>query len=450
MLATLTHLITNFGYVIVAVFILLEYTGLPIPGETALLVAAGFAGAGRLSIAAVIGIAAGAAFLGYAGGYWLGMLFGKGFVERWGRYIGLDQKKMQKMAGFFTTHGALTVFVGRFVSVLRAYVALFAGISRMPYVPFMIFNALGGIAWALVFGQNLDEVEHFIRIFGWGALLCVVVIAAGWYLRRWASSPVREAVPERTGVRGGMRRVLAGSALVATGSGRPRLSRLSVGILYGIGLTITALVIVFISTTTRGLSDLDPLVRFEEMISTAIDNWLSPRQSLVFLSIAKFGSALSVATGLVTAVITFSLEKRLYMFTVVFGLVGGETLNALLAFLNRGESVFVSSHLSVRISYLLAYDNIIVPVIVFGMLAYFTVLSMKQLTLVITVIVAFSLPVLSIVVSSFLCGIHGGIEFSEELLCAIIWLWICIGLMQFIRMRREHQALQQQIADGKA
>jgi hypothetical protein len=277
-----------------------------------------------------------------------------------------------------------------------------------------------------------------------------VVIAAGWYLRRWASSPVRIATRQRTGVRGGIRQLLAGSALVDTGSGRPRLSRVSVGILYGIGLVITALVIIFISTTTRGLSDFDPLVRFEEMVSMAIDNWLSPRQSLVFLSIAKFGSALSVAIGLVTALFTIVANQRLYMFTMVFGLVGGETLNALLAFLNRGESVFVSSHMSVKLGYLLAYDNIIVPVIVFGMLAYFTVLSMKQLTLVITVMVAFSLPVILIVTSSFLCGIHGGIEFFEELLGAIIWLWICIGLMQFIRLRREHHALQQQIADGKA
>ena len=457
MLATLTHLITTFGYAIVAVFILLEYTGLPVPGETALLVAAGFAGAGKLSITAVIGIAAGAAFLGYAGGYWVGMLLGKGFIERWGRYIGLNQKRTQKMEEFFTRHGALTVFIGRFVSVLRAYIALFAGISRMPYIPFMIFNALGAIAWALIFGtmgylfgQNIAEVEYFVHIFGWGALLAVTVVAAGWYLRRWASSPVREASPEKTGVRGTIRRLLAGSALVATESGRPRLSRLSVGILYGIGLVISALVIVFVSTTTHGLSDFDPLVRFEDMISVAIDNWLSPRQSLVFLSIAKFGSALSVGIGLATALITIIVNRKLYMFTMLFGLAGGETLNALLAFLNRGETVFVSSHLSVRIGYLLAFDNIIVPVIVFGMLAYFAVLSLKQLTLVITVIIAFSLPVMAIVASSFLCGIHGGIEFFEELLSAIIWLWICIGLMQFIRLRREQHALRQRIADGTA
>jgi membrane protein DedA with SNARE-associated domain len=457
MVATLTHLITTFGYVIVAVFILLEYTGLPLPGETALIVAAGFAGAGKLSITTVICIAAGAAFLGYAGGYWIGMLFGKGFLERWGRYIGLDQKKTQKMEEYFTNHGALTVFVGRFVSVLRAYVALFAGISRMPYVPFMIFNALGGIAWAVVFGtmgylfgQNLDEVEDFIRIFGWGALLAIGVIAAGWYLRRWASSPVREISSERPGVRGGVKRLLSGSAFVATGSGRPRLSRLSVGILFGIGLVVTALLIVFVSTTTHGLSDFDPLVRFEEMISVAIDDWLSPRQSLVFLSIAKFGSALSVAIGVVTALVAIILKRRLYVFTMVVGLAGGETLNALLAFLNRGESVFISSHMSVRIGYLLAYDNIIAPVIVFGMLAYFFVLSMKQLPLVITVIVALSLPAIAVVASSFLCGIHGGIEFFEELLSAIIWLWICIGLMQFIRMRREQQTLQQLIAENKA
>jgi membrane protein DedA with SNARE-associated domain len=455
MLETITHLVTNYGYIIVAVFILLECAGFPLPGETALLVAAGFAGAGKLSISIVILIAAAAAILGDAGGYWIGRLLGRGFVERWGRYVGLNEKKMKILEGFFVKHGSVTVFFGRFIGVLRTYSALFAGISKMPYVTFTIFNALGGIVWAVIFGtvgylfgQNLDEIEHLARIFGWGALLGVVLIAAIWYLRRWANSTVREAV-HQPGLRGLVMRILSGSALVVTTSGSTRLSRTSVVMLYAVGLGITALLIVFVSGATHSLAEFDPLVRFEEIVSTMIDTLLTKSQSLLFLFIAKSGSALALIIGVLTAAVYGLLKHRLYMFTMVFGLMGGETLNALLAFLNRGESVFVSMHFSVRVGYLFGFDNLIVPVIVFGMLAYFTALSMKQMAQVVTVIIAFSLPALSIVAAGFLSGMHGGIAFFEELLCAIIWLWICIGLMQFILLKQhQHAVLRQIAADG--
>jgi membrane protein DedA with SNARE-associated domain len=454
MLENITHLVTTFGYVIVAMLILLECAGFPLPGETALLVAAGFAGAGKLSIAAVIIIAASAAIFGDAGGYWLGRLLGRGFVERWGKYVGLNEKKMKFLEGFFIKHGPPTVFFGRFISILRTYSALFAGISKMPYITFTIFNALGGMLWATVFGiigyvfgQNLDEVENLIRIFGWGALLGAGLIGAGWYLRRWASSTAASET-HQPGLRGSFTRLLSGSAMVSTGAGRARLSRTSVVVLYSVGLGVTVLLIVFISGTTNTLSQYDPLVRFEEKVSVFIDNWLTARQSLVFLYMAKFGSALSVAIGIITALVSLVLNRRLYMFTMLFGLIGGETLNALLAFLNRGYSVFISSHASVRIGYLLAFDNIIVPIIVFGMLAYFATKKTKQMLSAISIIVGFSLPALAVVASNFLCGLHGGIEFFEELLCAIVWLWICIGLMEFIRIKRERQAILKDIADN--
>jgi membrane protein DedA with SNARE-associated domain len=457
MLHAITHLVTTFGYVIVAAFILLECAGFPIPGETALLVAAGFAGAGKLSIAAVIIIAATASILGSTGGYWLGRLLGKGFVERWGKYLGLNQKKIQQLTDFFIRHGSSTVFFGRFVGVLRTYLSLFAGISRMPYLMFMAFNALGAIVWAsvfgtigYVFGQNLDEVEDFVRIFGWGALLGLAMLACVWYLRRWvsATSPPVKVAAQYGGVRYTLRRLLYGSSLISLRYGAPRLSRLAVTVMFSVGFVITVCAVVFVSIATHTLADYDPLVRFEEVVSAAVDTWLSQRQSLVFLSIAKIGSAVSVAIGIGTAVIAMIFNKRLYMFTMLFALAGGETLNALLTFLNRGYNVFVSSHLSMRLGYMLAYDNIIVPIIVFGMLAYFSIRSTRQLATATTIIVGFSLPALAIVASSFLCGISGTIEFFEELLCAIVWLWICIGLMEFIRLRQERHAMLREIAQG--
>jgi len=186
----------------------------------------------------------------------------------------------------------------------------------------------------------------------------------------------------------------------------------------------------------------DPFVRFGEFAANAVDDWLTQRQSLLFLAIAKFGSALSVAGGITTAVIFLFVNKKLYSFILVFSLAGGEGLNALIDYLNRGYGVFVSTHMSVRLTYLLAYDNVVVPICMFGMLAYFAVLPTKQLLSAISVLVGFGALAVSVVASGFLCGLHGGIEFIEELLCAVAWLWMCIGLTGYIRLRRQqHDAL---------
>ncbi len=324
MLHTITHLVTTFGYGIVAAFILLECIGIPIPGETVLLVAAGFAGAGKLSIAAVIIVASGAGVLGGTGGYWLGRLLGIGFVERWGRYVGLTRDKIQRLTDFFIRNGATTVFFGRFISILRTYLSVFAGISKMPYLPFTVFNALGAVVWAsifgtigYVFGKHIDEVENSVRIFGWGALLGTAMIFATWYLRRWISSTVPSS--EYSGATGGfrltMRRLLYGSALISVQNGAPRLSRLSVTMIFAVGLTITAFLVLLVFLTTHGLVANDPYMRFEEILSTAIDNWLTQRQSLLVLAIAKLGSVSSVVAGVAAAMIAVLSSKRLNAFT---------------------------------------------------------------------------------------------------------------------------------------
>ena len=195
MLEALTQLFAAYGLLIVGLCVLLESAGLPIPGETALLVAAAAAGAGRLPIVAVIAVAAGAAIVGDAGGYWFGRRGGRPFLERHGHWLRLDRAKLERLEAFFTRQGPKAVFFGRFVSVLRTYTALFAGISRMPYGTFTLYNAAGGITWAALFGvlgyafgQNLATVERIMGAIGGALLLGLGLVAGAVLLWRWAAS----------------------------------------------------------------------------------------------------------------------------------------------------------------------------------------------------------------------------------------------------------------------
>lgn len=191
MIDFISRLVTSYGYVVEALLIALESAGLPLPGETALLVSAAYAGNGKLKIGTVILVAAGAAILGDAGGYWLGRILGRSFVQKYGGRFWLNEEKLDRMEKFFKKHGSKTVFFGRFIGILRTYSAFFAGMSGMPYKSFTLFNALGGILWATIFGllgyefgKHLPVLERISKLIGWGALVLVMIVIASGFVWR--------------------------------------------------------------------------------------------------------------------------------------------------------------------------------------------------------------------------------------------------------------------------
>src|SRR5436305_8279682 len=145
----LTHLLAMYGYVAVLLFVAIESTGIPFPGETMLLVAAIAAGTThQLSIAWVIVATASGAILGDNLGFWVGREGGYRLLRRYGRYIHLEERRLNLGQYLFLKHGGKVVFFGRFVAVLRAWAAFLAGTNRMRWPRFLLFNAAGGIVWA--------------------------------------------------------------------------------------------------------------------------------------------------------------------------------------------------------------------------------------------------------------------------------------------------------------
>ena len=173
----LLHLLATYGYWAVFVFIAIESMGIPFPGETMLLVAAIYAGTThRLSILLVIVAAASGAILGDNLGFIIGRVGGYRLLRRYGHYIRLDERKLKLGQYLFMKHGGKVVFFGRFVAVLRAWAAFLAGTNRMRWPGFLLFNALGGIVWATLFGLGgyyLGDSIH--RLTGPVAIACTVL-----------------------------------------------------------------------------------------------------------------------------------------------------------------------------------------------------------------------------------------------------------------------------------
>ena len=123
-------MIASYGYAAVFVVVLLESSGIPLPGETILICASVYAGTQHgLDIRVIIGAAASGAILGDNVGFWIGRRFGRTLLMKYGHYVEVDRQKLALGEYLFMRFGGMIVFFGRFVALLRVYAALLAGIE---------------------------------------------------------------------------------------------------------------------------------------------------------------------------------------------------------------------------------------------------------------------------------------------------------------------------------
>jgi membrane-associated protein len=178
-----TKLLLDYGLVLLFVLIALESAGVPLPGETALIAAAVLSESGDLdhSLVTVIAVAAAAAIIGDNAGYWLGRKGGRALLRRTPIIRHHFEKVLPRGERFFQRHGGKTVFIGRFMAVLRVTAAWLAGISHMPWWRFLLWNAAGGIAWAALVGVAAyvlgDAIAEAIGRYGAFAAIAIAVVA---------------------------------------------------------------------------------------------------------------------------------------------------------------------------------------------------------------------------------------------------------------------------------
>ena len=144
----MTHFFTSHGLPLLFAVVMLESFGVPLPGETALIACAVLASQGSLSIVAVVAVAVAAAIIGDNLGYWVAREGGRPLLQRHRLTRAYAERYLPRGERFFARHGGKTVFLGRFVAVLRVTAAWIAGLSHMSWWRFLAWNAAGGIVWA--------------------------------------------------------------------------------------------------------------------------------------------------------------------------------------------------------------------------------------------------------------------------------------------------------------
>ena len=166
--------------------VLIEDFGIPVPGETVIIAASIYAGSGRLNVVAVGVVAFVAAVFGDNIGYGIGRFGGRRLVDRWGKYVFLTPERLDKAEDFFDRQGAKIITIARFIEGLRQANGIIAGITKMHWLRFIAYNALGAALWVGTWvsigyfaGQHINTIYGLITRYSlYVAIAAVVLIVA--------------------------------------------------------------------------------------------------------------------------------------------------------------------------------------------------------------------------------------------------------------------------------
>jgi len=185
-------LIQHYGVGALFVSLTLETLGLPFPGESALILSAGLAGAGKISIWAVAIAAWSGAVLGDNIAYFIGRRYGRAVVTAYGARVGITESRYARVEAVFARFGPVMVIVARFVVLLRQMNGLVAGTAGMHWLTFALANMVGAALWvgfwtvlAYQFGHTPDVLPFIGRHIGWLAFALMTLVLIGLLVGYW-------------------------------------------------------------------------------------------------------------------------------------------------------------------------------------------------------------------------------------------------------------------------
>ena len=182
-LETIQEIVHQYGYWTVFLGIMLENAGIPLPGETIVLVGGFLAGSEELNYWFVLGCAIAGAVLGDNFGYWIGKTGGWPILMALARVFRITEEQLLQVKLQFSQNAPKAVFLGRFIALLRIFAGPMAGIAQMPYRQFLLCNTAGATIWASVIvslsffvGEILSLQQLIILMSKFTAVALVLVV----------------------------------------------------------------------------------------------------------------------------------------------------------------------------------------------------------------------------------------------------------------------------------
>ena len=196
------HIVSTVGYPGLFALIMLESTLIPIPSELVMPFAGYLASTGEFSLPVILVINSVAALVGSGLCYWIGKAGGKPLLVKYGKFIGVRKKDIEKTEAYFARHGKATILVSRFLPVIRHIISIPAGIARMPLPAFFLQTFIGATIWGTVLiliGYELgnwqsiaEKLKHVDLLVGLGIVALLLALGIRFVLRRRREQGQRE------------------------------------------------------------------------------------------------------------------------------------------------------------------------------------------------------------------------------------------------------------------
>lgn len=196
------HIVLSMGYPGLFVLIMLESTLVPIPSELVMPFAGYLAHTGEFSLPVILVINSVAALVGSGLCYWIGKAGGKPLLMKYGKFIGVRKKDIEKTESYFARHGKATILISRFLPVIRHIISIPAGIARMPLPAFFLQTFIGATIWGTVLiliGYELgnwaviaEKLKHVDLLIGLGIVALLLALGIRFVLRRRREQGDRE------------------------------------------------------------------------------------------------------------------------------------------------------------------------------------------------------------------------------------------------------------------
>lgn len=440
--SSVTRLVESYGYAVVFLFVAIESLGIPLPGETVLVTAAALAALGHLSIWWVIAFAATGGIVGDAAGYWIGRLGGLALIKRYGRVFHFDEHKLEKVRSFFDRYGSKAVFFGRFIALLRTWAALLAGTAEMPYRVFTLYNVLGGITWATlfgtlgyVFGRSLPLLERYIGQASLAVVLLIALVVTLSFSLRWFNAN-REHLTERISW-----------YWIRFRERHPRIARFIaarfvrgeyLGLHLTVGFLLSLAALWLFAGVTEDVVHHDPLTRFDLTLTRLFRAHATPLGDKTFSIVSALGSPSAMAiVGSGGALLLLLRRKWLVLAAWVAGFGGAGLLTVVLKNIIQRPRPPGAAEFLFGTTYSFPSGHALGSLVGYGMLAYVVgSIWIERQRARVRLIVVTAVLVIAIGISRLYLGVHYFSDVVAGYAVGVLWLSVCISGLQVAQRRR--------------
>jgi membrane protein DedA with SNARE-associated domain/membrane-associated phospholipid phosphatase len=451
----LIDLLGHWSYLIIFLASFLEsaaFMGFLVPGETIVVLSGFLAFQGYLKLGNCISIIALGAVLGDTMGYVVGKAVGRDYFEKHKRLLFLKERHIRKADEYFLRHGGKTVFFGRFIGFLRAMAPFAAGMSKMPYGRFFVFNTSGGITWAAAFtllgyffGQSWRLIEKWTGRAGLFIFFILLVIVGFSFLYK---KIVKRQVEFNEWFKDKYTSVISLSYIKNFIERHPAMiefikERLSPGSYLGlhltVGLVLSAIFVWIFGGITEDILNGDPIVEFDLWVLNNVLYFRAPAITKFMVIFTHLAGVAAIAAGSLAA-ITYSLLKRRFDYLVAYVsaiLGGGVLLLVLKVAVHRVRPITGTSLISVG-GWSFPSGHAMMSVVFYGMILYFVIrnISSWKLRVFAAITVAFIIFLLGL--SRIYLQVHYMSDILAGYMGGLFWLTVCITAIEIYRKREKN------------